>query len=106
VLRFCRCRRCHHCASGPEAFLFAVVTVVSTPLGVYGDNSVFVSPRATLTLADQDKKESTVLFVQCLQEPFHRGLEIWHVARRRFPDDVGVDVKVPVHQDVPHPYDV
>ena len=32
-----------------------VVTVVTTPLRVYGDNgnnSVFVSPRATLTLAD------------------------------------------------------
>ena len=47
----------------------AVDPVVTTPLGVYGVNSVnsvFVSSRATLALADQDKKESTVLFVQCL----------------------------------------
>lgn len=27
-------------------------------------------------------------------------------ARRRFPDDVGVDVEVPVNQDVPHTDDV
>lgn len=53
----------------------------------------------------RDDRESPLAIFKLLQQPL-QGPQNWNVSTRGFPHDVGVDVEVPVNQDIPHADDI